>query len=307
MCVLGWTSVDGSMAPVATRSALRFVSRATPCRVTAISLRRPELAVRRTDYVSAIVDERVLTRAFPWLGESQRRIALAVLRGRIEWDAVRARPGDVVLLRLEDMARGRFVDTTFLELEWKPEQDVPLREPVLVRGGVTGLDELAAVLDDDLADVRETLRRAFETFAAAGIAHGLAVDELAQGPSEDDVAFVRALDAQFATLATAADTDRFGEALGLSPRQVQRRFADYACRMHVGSVSWRDLRNRWRVQLAVVLLGNARVRVEDVAREVGYASGPALARALAAHGLPNAREIRRRFREADGSESDIGA
>jgi transcriptional regulator GlxA family with amidase domain len=77
--------------------------------------------------------------------------------------------------------------------------------------------------------------------------------------------------------------------------------------MHVGSVSWRDLRNRWRVQLAVVLLGNARVRVEDVAREVGYASGPALARALAAHGLPNAREIRRRFREADGSESDIGA
>jgi phytoene dehydrogenase-like protein len=53
--------VDRSISPVATRSALRFVSRATPCRVSAISLRRPELVVRRTDYVSAIVDERVRT------------------------------------------------------------------------------------------------------------------------------------------------------------------------------------------------------------------------------------------------------
>ena len=300
-------SVERSSSPVAARSALRFVSRATPCRVSAISLRRPELAVRRTDYVSAIVDERVLTRAFPWIGASQRRIALAVLRGRVEWRAVHARPGDVVLLRLEDMAKGRFVDATFLELEWRSDDGVPLPEPVLVRGGATGFDELGAHLDDDHADVRETLRCAFETFAASGVSHGLVMERLVGGPTEDDVALVRALDAQFATLATAADADRLGEALGLSPRQVQRRFVEYACKMHMNAVSWRDLRNRWRVQLAVVLLGNAGVRVDEVAEEVGYASAPALARALAAHGLPNARDIRRRFREANGSESDIGA
>ncbi len=301
------TTVDRPNSPVATRSALRFVSRATPCRVSAISLRRPELAVRRTDYVSAIVDERILTRAFPWIGESQRWIALAVLRGRVEWSAVRALPGDVVLLRLEDMAKGRFVDASFLELEWRPDEGVPLPGPVLVRAGASGFEVLGAHLEDDHADVRETLRRAFEIFAASGISHGLSVEKLVGGPNEDDVAFVRALDAQFATLATAADTDRLGEALGLSPRQVQRRFADYACKMHISALSWRDLRNRWRVQLAVVLLGNAGVRVEEVAEEVGYASAPALARALAAHGLPNARDIRRRFREANGSESDIGA
>lgn len=263
--------------------------------------------VRRTDYVSAIVDERVLTRAFPWVGESQRRIALAVLRGRVEWSVVRAVPGDVVLLRLEDMAKGRFVDASFLELEWRPGEVAPLRGPVLVRGGAYGFDELGALLEDDAADVRETLCRAFETFAASGISHGLSMERLEGGPSEEDVAFVRALDAQFATLATSADTDRLGESLGLSPRQVQRRFADYACRAHISARSWRDLRNRWRVQLAVVLLGNAGVRVEQVAEEVGYASAPALARALAAHGLPNARDIRRRMVEANGSQSDTDA
>lgn len=301
------SSVDRSSSPVATRSALRFVSRATPCRVSAISLRRPELAVRRTDYVSVVVDERVLTRAFPWVGESQRRVALAVLRGRIEWGSLRARPGDVVLLPLEDMAKGRFVDASFVELEWRPDEPEPLLEPVLVRAGASGFEALGARLDDDDADARDTLRRTFETFAVSGISHGLAMEKLVGGPTEDDVAFARAVDAQFATLATAADTDRLGEALGLSTRQVQRRFKDYACKMHVNARSWRDLRNRWRVQLAVVLLGNAGVRVDEVAEEVGYASAPALARALAAHGLPNAREIRRRFREVNGSESDIGA
>lgn len=299
--------MDPSSSPVAIRSALRFVSRATPCRVSAIGLRRPDLAVRRTDYVNATVDERVLTRAFPWGGESQRRIALVVLRGRVEWSSVHAGTGDVVLLRLEDMARGRFVDTSFLELEWRPTLADRLNAPTLLCRDAAAFSELGARMDEEGADARETLGLAFDVFAASGIVHGLSVDALAGGPSEEDVAFARALDAQFATLATSADSDRLGEALGLSPRQVQRRFAEYACRMHISARSWRDLRNRWRVQLAVVLLGSANVRVEDVAKEVGYASAPALARALTAHGLPNARDIRRRMDRANGSQSDTDA
>ncbi len=299
--------MESCSLPVAIRSALRFVSRATPCRVTAIALRRPELAVRRTDYVDLVVDERVLTRAFPWGGESQRRIALAVLRGRIEWSSVSAVAGDVVLLPLEHMAAGRFDDTSFVELEWRPADADLLPAPRLVRRGAAGFASLGALLERDDGDTLEAVSGAFEAFSAAGVDHRLTIDGLTWRPSEDDLAFARALDAQFVALATSADADRFGEALGLSPRQVQRRFAEYASKLHVNARSWRDLRNRWRVQLAAVLLGTAGARAEAVAKEVGYASAPALARALTAHGLPSVRDIRRRVREANGSQSDIGA
>lgn len=257
-------------------------------------MRRPDVVLRATRYAGIVVDERVLTRAFPWVATPSHALALAVNEGRIVWDELVALPGDVVLLRPDLMARGRFEDAGFVELEWPIDRGSSLSGPVRV-GTSTRTDALRVRLEDPLSEQRATFRDAFEAFSAAGVDHGLSSEALVGGPTELEVRIAAGLDAQLASLATAADARTLAEAVGLSERQLQRRIREYMRKHHQNARSWRDLRNRWRVQIAAVLVGNGHGTVADVASEVGYASATALVRALAIHGMPPPRTLRARF------------
>lgn len=259
-----------------------------------VSLRRPDVVVRSTTYENLVVDERLLTKAFPWVATPTHLVALALIGGRIVWEGVRAAPGDVVLLRPEHMAEGRFEDARFVELEWPTPEAERVGGPSVVGRAPSGLAEVDARLSDPSASDRAIFAHVFAQFVEAGVAHGLDASRLEGGPSALDVRIARALDAQLASLGTAADTLHLAELTSLSERQVQRVVTSYLRRAHQNARSWRDLRNRWRVQIAAVLLGSTKATAAAIADEVGYASLPALCRALAAHGMPSPRELRRR-------------
>lgn len=280
--------------PLAVRSDLRFEARLSRCRLRVVSLRRPDVVLRATRYAGIVVDERVLTRAFPWVATPSHALALVVNEGRIVWDELVALPGDVVLLRPDLMARGRFEDAGFVELEWPIVRGPSLSGPVRV-GTSTRADALRVRFEDPPCEQRATFRDAFDAFRAAGVDHGLSSEALVGGPTELEVRIAAGIDAQLASLATAADARTLAEAVGLSERQLQRRIREYMRKHHQNARSWRDLRNRWRVQIAAVLLGNGHGTVAEVASEVGYASATALARALAIHGMPPPRALRARF------------
>jgi transcriptional regulator GlxA family with amidase domain len=57
--------------------------------------------------------------------------------------------------------------------------------------------------------------------------------------------------------------------------------------------SWRDTRNRWRLQVAAVLLSRTDLSVSDIAEETGYRSPQAMARSFLRAGLPSPSEVRR--------------
>lgn len=288
---------------------LSHVSRATSCEVLSVSLRRPDVVLRHTRYANVVVDERMLTAAFPWISSQTRLLAVLVVGGRIDWPGLTAVAGEAIVLLPEHMALGRFDDVSLLELEWASLEARHIGQPTRV-GTVAepALELITRLLDPD-ADQRLTFAMAFEAFAASGVAHGLGANPLEGGPTPSEARLARALDVQFASLATAADTLHLAELAGVSPRQVHRLMSELIQKMQLNARSWRDLRNRWRVQLAAVLLGDPQASVASIAAEVGYASAPALARALASAGLPSPREIRRRLRGAsgNGSESDMVA
>jgi AraC-like DNA-binding protein len=285
--------VIAASAPIALRSVLRHMSQSTLCEVSSISLRRPELVLRRTRYANLVVDERMLTAAFPWISGRTHLLGLLLLGGRIDWPDLHVEAGDAVLLLPEQMALGRFEDATFVELEWSSPRAKELDAPRKT-GSVPKLAyEVEGLLLDGQADQRGVFARGFEAFRAAGVDHGLSADALQGGPSAMEVRLARAIDAQFASIGTCADTMHLAELAEVSPRQVHRLMTAYIGKMNLNARSWRDLRNRWRVQIAAVLLGHETATIAKTAAEVGYASAPALARAFAASGLPSPREIRR--------------
>jgi transcriptional regulator GlxA family with amidase domain len=107
-----------------------------------------------------------------------------------------------------------------------------------------------------------------------------------------DLRIAEAIAAQMAHLRSAASAEHLGELAGLSPRQLQRVLADFCKRYRMNASSWRDMRNRYRLQLAIFLLSVPSLSVATIADEVGYASSAALIRALAKAGLPPASELR---------------
>ena len=112
-------------------------------------------------------------------------------------------------------------------------------------------------------------------------------------PSDRDERISRAIDSIFATLAMSGDAASLGELAALSPRQLQRVLHDFADRYGTNYGNWRDTRNRFRLQLAAVLLTAPGATVADIAEEVGFSSAPALARAFAAAGYPAPTALRR--------------
>lgn len=286
--------------PLALRQVLRFVPRSAPALVEIVSLKRAEVIVRRTRYSGIVVDERVLTRSFPWIPRAPTLQVFVLLAGVVEIaardgsSALRMRPGDVALLSPSDASHARYEDVSYLDLEWKPAAPpsgpaVHALAPVeLARAADLG-ERLVAGATPDAAIFSE----AFALLRGAGAPLGeLAVDAFEGGPSARDLRIAQAITAQIAELRTAASALSLADHAELSPRQVQRIFAQFCARYRLNAASWRDMRNRYRLQTAIALASIPAISVATIADEVGYASPAALARAFANAGLPSPRELR---------------
>ncbi|MBI2388110.1 MAG: helix-turn-helix domain-containing protein [Deltaproteobacteria bacterium] len=288
---------------LALHQVLRFIPRHARAVVEIVSKKRPEVIVRRTRYAGAVVDERVLTRAFAWIPRSPALQAIVLLEGSARlWphdggaDA-RMVPGDAVLLTPSDASMGRFEDATYLDLEWLP--DALPRKGAIERLARVDL-ERASRLGEEVATGatadRTLFEQAFALFRAIGAPLGglsAATVERAPGrPSAQDIAIAQAITAQVADLRSSATALSFGEHAGMSPRQLQRILASYFERYRMNATNWRDMRNRYRIHIAITLLSIPDLPIATIADEVGYASPAALARAFADRGLPTPGEMR---------------
>lgn len=217
---------------------------------------------------------------------------IGVVHGSISFPTCELAPGDVVLLRTGDQSLGVYEDTVYVQLDWVLPNE--LTTPSKLSPAPTSeLERIADAFDDVDTDDRALFARAMAIGRARGVSFGdLDVERLTDSPSERDIRLCRALEAQLAAIGSRADTEHVSQIADLSPRQLQRVLSDFAARYGLPMSSWRELRNRWRVQLAVTLLTRADLKVADVAAEVGYASAAALTRALATAGFPSPSEIR---------------
>lgn len=283
---------------LALRTTFRFESRASRALVEVAALRRPDLVLRRTRYSRIVVDERILTRAFTWIAPPSRLQALAVVEGRVAIEAgegtLDLSAGDVLLLTPAMASRARFERTQFVDLEWDSDAAADLRAPRIVgRVSPETLLGLGAALADTARPHRAVFADAFAVFRKVGAPlEGLSAGALAGGPSERDERIARAIEAQLSNLATGASSAHFSELADLSPRQLQRVVEELAARYGLNAGNWRDMRNRWRIQIAAVLLSVPELTLSAIADDVGYASAAALTRAFANAGLPPPSTLR---------------
>ena len=260
------------------------------------SLRRSDLVLRCTKYRNVIVDERVLTKSFELVTRPQRLLATIVLEGQllvdVEGAPLRAGPGEGVLHATELLAATRYDRTTTLELDWVASTtSAPRMLAAFDR------DRAEALADDLFRELpqRPLFERAFALFREAGAPIESSIDALEGSPTDRDRRIATAMSEQLKHLSSRATTLHLGDTAKLSPRQLQRIVQDFNARYGVNARNWRDVRNRWRVQIAVVLLSVEGLPVETIAKEVGYGTAGALARAMATVGFPPPQELRSRL------------
>lgn len=276
---------------------LRYVSPTLGTVIDNASLRRSDLVLRCTKYHGIVVDERVLTKTFDLVTRPQRMLATLVLEGDLLVDApegtLRARRGEGVLHATELMSVTRYDRTTTLELDWVAKEQTSPR--VLTSFDVARATEIANELFEPVSQ-RDLFARAFAFLRETGVPIEEHLDALRGGPTERDVRLGRAMCEQLMHLSSRATTLHLGDTASLSPRQLQRVVTDFNARYGINARNWRDVRNRWRVQIAVVLLSVESMPIESIAREVGYGSASALSRAFASVGFPAPGELRDRIR-----------
>jgi AraC-like DNA-binding protein len=277
---------------VALRTSFAFKAKRAPVLVRADALRRADLVLRATTYEGVVVDERVLTRAFPWIG-ARHALALIMLRGRVLLEGAYFGPGDVLLMRPDLQAVMRFEETAFLDLEWASDAPPTHTCVRITPNMLERATHLATRMRAREFETRALLTEALDVFdAVGGLPPRPQMDELIGGPSARDIAVAEALRDAFSNFDTELDTTHLCERIGISPRQLQRILVDFGRTYGLSLTGWRELRNRWRVQLAAVLCGRTELTVQDIAQEVGFASAQALTRALTKAGLPAPGRLR---------------
>jgi len=275
---------------------LHYASPSVGTIVRVASLRRPDLVLRCTSYPNVVVDERVLSPVFDLIAPPSRMLALLVLEGEMFVETggrtIRASAGNGIMLEAKLLASARHEKTTTLELEWNAPETAP---PESLRP--FDVDRAAAIATELSApgSQRALLERSFALCRELGVPLGHEIDRLEGSPTDRDRRIACAMEEQLAHLSSRATTFHLGESAKLSPRQLQRLLQDFNSRYGISARTWRDTRNRWRVQIAAVMLSVPELSIAAIAKEVGYASGNALARALVNAGLPSPVELRHRL------------
>ncbi|MBK7861488.1 MAG: helix-turn-helix domain-containing protein [Archangiaceae bacterium] len=253
------------------------------------SLRAPGLVLRHIHYGRLVVDERVLTRVFPYVAPSSHRWAVAMLAGSVEVQQrrpLRAEAGDAFVFGRGGKNGARWQAADFIELEWQTRRPAAPLARALRPIALEEARALAAQIDDRSCDGRAVFERALATFRRAGVPLERALEVPRAVPEADELRLAAALEEQINDLKGRATTAHLAEASGLSARQLQRVLTRFNRRYGINARSWRDVRNRCRVQLAALMLSLPERSVAQIAADVGYASPNAMTRAFAEVKLP---------------------
>jgi hypothetical protein len=134
-----------------------------------VALRRADLTLRFTDYKNVVVDEAILTGAFPYIARPGRVMAVLVLEGHLEIDSGKkgARPlvvaaGQAVLLPVMAMPQTRWTNTRHVDLEWEPAAGVALTAKRL---NVVDVDDLVEARGIAIRNLPTTLRQSLLRFS----------------------------------------------------------------------------------------------------------------------------------------------
>lgn len=294
-------------SPVADVVASRRVSRAPRlgAALESIALAHSRFRLDVVRHRNVVCDERLFAHAFERRGRVDRPHLIVVLEGRARLDrpegAQWLEPGGLALLpdRRACLVRREGSRFTSLALEWDPGTlGGAVADPR--RGRLTGgeLARLRATVED-LADtplVHDGATRLAAMLAllrTAGVpleAHR--APQLAE-PTPVHVALLsRALDQLLSDLATQPMVVDLEQALGVSPRHLQRLVAAYHERYGFDADGWRDALHRRRLQVAAALMTAPSARADLVASTVGYGSPAALCRAFAEVQLPSPTGVR---------------
>ncbi len=267
------------------------------------SLRTRELSFRHINYGRMIVDERLLTRAFPYVAGGSRHWCVIMLGGTLEAGGarpLRATAGDCVLFGASGKSVARWTSGEFLELEWTRRGRAPPRTASsLGRVDLSQARALAAAIDDRTADAGDAIALGLQLFRDAGAPLSASLGGSREAPTAEDLRLAAAIDAQINDLKGSATTLGLADGALRSPRQLQRVVQRFNETYGLNAGNWRDMRNRIRVQLAALMLSLADRSIAEIAREVGYGSPNALGRAFASVGLPSPAEFREAVLAAD--------
>lgn len=280
---------------------MSFRCQRAPVGVSVHSLRRTDVRARLTHYDGVVVDERILTPRFPAVLGPDRVQVFLLLEGAVTLHLdtpVVLSPGDAWQMPRLAIHRGRFERARFLEVDWASETSLSVARLGASPALVALANELGSVPNEGGAQ-RSYLDRLLRTLADLGAPVPPAVRALdASAPTARDLRLGTAVTEQFAHLVREATVPHFSEDAALSGRQLQRVVADFHRRYGLNATNWRDTRNRWRIQVAVVLLSVPALSVGDIAAEVGFSDSTALARAFARWSLLSPRELRVALAEA---------
>lgn len=273
---------------------LRYASPAVGTVVEAFSLRRPERMLRVTKWANVIIDYRLMSASFRYRAPASRLNALVLLEGRAQIEDLRLSPGDAVLFDPQRMTRSRWENAVMLGLEWRCAKGEDDARPKLIdRPSLPRMLAIARALEDESRAQLPLFEEAISEYRALGAPIDLGAME--GEPSERDRRIARAMERQLANLSTEATTLHLGEDASLSPRQLQRTIHEFNDRYSINAGNWRDMRNRWRIQIGSALLSIPTLSLAEVAREVGYSSPSLFSRALANLGLPTCEALRERL------------
>lgn len=261
------------------------------------SLRTRQVWLRHIDYGQLVVDERRLSRAFPYVGTGRSAWCVVLLRGRLELEGgATAGPGDAVSFGPLGKAEARWLGAAFVELEWVPPVP-PTRATTITRSGAprSQVRALAKAIDDRSVEAKTVLELAHALFSRVGAPLTAAMRRPGPTPTATELRLAAALESQINDLSARATTTHLADEAGLSPRQLQRVVRRFNENFGLNADGWRDVRNRCRVLLAALLLTRPNRDVATIATEVGYATANALGRAFAEVGLPSPARLRRQM------------
>lgn len=259
------------------------------------AIRSSVMVVRNTRY-HAVVDEHLLTSIFRFVPPPRRLIVVIVHRGLMRIRGPKpltVRAGEAALLSGVDMSWARFEHASYLDIEGLPTSERAEPTPrMLPAPDLERARRLELALDSSEASTAETLSEGSALARSLGAPLPALSAEQFVDPTPLDLAIAGAMVQQFALLSTEATATSLADAVGRSPRQLQRVVQDFNRRYGLNAGNWRDTRNRWRLQTAVLLLSLPSLSIAEIAAEVGYRSPNALARAFAKVGFPAPAELR---------------
>ncbi|HEY1694244.1 MAG TPA: AraC family transcriptional regulator [Polyangiaceae bacterium] len=254
-----------------------------------------------------VSEDRLSLRAFERKGHLGRPVLTVVLAGRARLECGGAarwlEPGDVSLAPYKDAIVMRQDGPRFesLALEWEPgtlgARPATWETARLPVGFYEQLRRLVDAVTDASADTALAAAR-FAAIVSLLRASGAPLGDVPPCALVEDVpehmgTLSSALDGTLSNLAESPMMVDLDQALGVTPRHLQRLVTAFHERYGFNAGGWRDALNRRRLLIGASMMTARGATTERVALAMGYGSATAFCRALSQAHLPSPSAVSR--------------